>query len=51
MSEVAEIKTLQLQMEEMRAQLNALKIGEAVSVSRTLTKDVSLVDRDSGMDR
>jgi hypothetical protein len=43
MSDVAEIEALQLQIEELRAQLNTLTIGEAVSVPRRQTKDVSLV--------
>ena len=43
MTEVAEIEALQLQMEEMRAQLNVLRIGEAVSGPRIQTKDISLV--------
>jgi len=43
MSEVAEIEALQLQIEELRAQLNTLRIGETVSVPSRLTKDVSLV--------
>jgi len=32
MSDVAEIESLQLQIEELRAQLNTLRIGEVVSV-------------------
>jgi hypothetical protein len=43
MSDVPEIEALQLQIEELRAQLNTLRIGEAVSVPSRQTKDVSLV--------
>jgi len=43
MSDIAEIEALQLQIEELRAQLNTLRIGETVSVPRSQTKDVSLV--------
>jgi len=43
MSDVADIEALQLQIEELRAQLNTLRIGEAVIVPRSQTKDVSLV--------
>ena len=43
MSEVAEIEALQLQIEELRAQLNTLKIGETDSGPSRRTKDVSLV--------
>jgi hypothetical protein len=43
MSEVAETEALYVQIEELRAQLNALRIGEAGSVPRSQTKDVSLV--------
>ena len=43
MSEVAEIETLQLQIQELRAQLHALRIGEAASVPSRQNKDVSLV--------
>ena len=43
MSEVAQIEALQLQIEDLRAQLNTLRIGETVSVPSRLTKDVSLV--------
>jgi len=43
LSDVAEIEALQLQIEELRAQLNTLRKGEAVSVPKRRTKDVSLV--------
>ena len=46
MSEVAEIEALQLQIvqiEELRAELNTLKIGETDSGPSRWTKDVSLV--------
>jgi len=43
MSEVAEIEALQLQIEELCAQLTALRIGETVNVPSRQTKDVSLV--------
>jgi len=43
MSEVAEIKALQLQIEELRAQLTTLWIGDTVNVPSRQTKDVSLV--------
>ena len=43
MSEVAETETLQLQIEELSAQLNTVGIAEAGSVPRSQTKDVSLV--------
>ena len=43
MSEASEIESLQLQIEELRSQLNALRIGEATSVPRGQKKDVSLV--------
>ena len=43
MSNVAEIEAMKLQIEELRAQLNTLRIGEAVGVPRRQTKDVSLV--------
>ena len=43
MSEASEIESLQLQIEELRSQLNALRIGEAASVPRGQKKDVSLV--------
>jgi len=43
MSEVAKTEALQLQIEELRTQLNAFRIGEAGSVPRSQTKDLSLV--------
>ena len=43
MSDVAEIESLQLQIEELRAQLNTLRIGEAVSVPSREMNDVWLV--------
>jgi hypothetical protein len=43
MSDILEIEALQLQVEELRAQLNMLRIGEAASVSNRPTKDVSFV--------
>jgi len=43
MSEVAEIEALQLQIEELHAQLTTLRIGETVSIPSRQTKDVSLV--------
>jgi hypothetical protein len=43
MSDVAEIEALQLQIEELRAQLNTLRIGEAVRVPSRQVKDVLLV--------
>ena len=43
MSEVAEMEALQLQIEELRAQLNTLRIGEAVRGPSRQAKDVSLV--------
>ena len=43
MSEVAEIEALQLQIEELRAQLTTLRIGETVNVPSRKTKDVLLV--------
>jgi len=43
MYDVAEIEALQLQIEELRDQLNTFRTGEAVSVPRSQTKDVSLV--------
>ena len=43
MSEVAEIEALQLQIEELRAQLTTLRIGETVNIPSRQTKDVSLV--------
>jgi hypothetical protein len=42
MSEVAEIETLQLQIQQLRAQLHALRIGKAASVP-SRKNDVSLV--------
>jgi hypothetical protein len=43
MSEGAVIEALQLQVEELRAQLHALRIGEALGTSSRRTKDVSFV--------
>ena len=43
MSEVAEMEALQLQIEELRAQLNKLGIGEAVRGPSRQAKDVSLL--------
>jgi hypothetical protein len=43
MSEGADFEALQLQVEQLRAQLHALRIGEAVGASSRRTKDVSLV--------
>ena len=43
MSEVAAIEAHQQQVEELRAQLNALRIGETDSRPSRRTKDVSLV--------
>ena len=43
MSEVSEIEGLQLQIEELRTQLNTFKIGETDSGPSRRTKDVSLV--------
>ena len=43
MSEVSEIEGLQLQIEELRAQLNTFKLGETDSGTSRRTKDVSLV--------
>jgi hypothetical protein len=43
MSDIPEIETLQLQIEELRTQLNALRLGATVSVPNRQTKDVSLV--------
>jgi len=43
MSEVAEIEALQLQIEELRAQLNTLRISGTVSVPSRQTMEVSLV--------
>jgi hypothetical protein len=43
MSDVVEIEAVQLQIEELHAQLNTLRIGEAVSVPSRQVKDVSLV--------
>ena len=43
MSEVSEIEGLQLQIKELRAQLNTFKLGETDSGTSRRTKDVSLV--------
>jgi len=43
MSEVIETEALQLQIEELRAQLTTLRIGNTVDVPGGQTKDVSLV--------
>jgi len=43
MSEVAEMEALQLQIEELCAQLNMRRIGEPVSGPSRQAKDVSLV--------
>jgi len=43
MSEVADMEALQLKIEELHAQLNMLRIGEAVSGPNRQAKDVSLV--------
>jgi predicted mannosyl-3-phosphoglycerate phosphatase (HAD superfamily) len=43
MSEGVEIEALQLQAEELRAQLHALMIGEALDACSRQMKDISLV--------
>jgi len=43
MSEVTKIEAHQLQIEELRAQLTTLRIGDTVNVPSRQTKDVSLV--------
>ena len=43
MSEIAEIEAVQLLIEELREQLNTLRISEAVSVLNRETKQVSFV--------
>ena len=45
MSEVTKIEAHQLQIEELRAQLTTLRIGDTAIETSRQTKDVSLVTR------